>query len=159
MFSLLIEIWPCLMLAAALGVLAGWLVWGRDTNRIVAAYRSRLAKAKGSWESVEERLAQALAHGAALERERDGLHREWNQNQMVLHEKEEAWKQERRLLDETVRQLNQRLMVLESGVRTPSARPARQKGPQPVIDREPGSRGRGYRTPSRSSAALLWIST
>ncbi len=44
-------------------------------------------------------------------------------DQMVVREKEEEWKQERRLLDETVRQLNQRLMALESGVRTPSVRP------------------------------------
>ncbi|HEY7818877.1 MAG TPA: hypothetical protein VIG29_11700, partial [Vicinamibacteria bacterium] len=54
---------------------------------------------------------------------RDALQKEWTAQQVVLQEREEAWRQERRLLDETVRQLNQRLLVLETNVRAPSEQP------------------------------------
>ena len=126
MLTLLAEIWPCLIVAAILGVGAGWLLWGRDMKKVVSSYRRRLSRAKANWETVEERLSQALSRASTLERERDAIHREWSAQQHVLQEKEEAWKQERRLLDETVRQLNQRLLVLETNVRAPSAQ-ARSK--------------------------------
>ena len=121
MLSLLVDIWPCLVIAAILGVLAGWFLWGRDLKRVIATYRRRLAKVRGNWETVEERLTHALARASALEIERDSIQREWAANQLMMQEREDTWKQERRLLDETVRQLNQRLVVLESNMRTPAA--------------------------------------
>jgi hypothetical protein len=121
MLSLLADIWPCVAVAALLGVFAGWFLWGRDMKRVIATHRSRLAKVRGNWETVEERLTQALAHASALERERDSIHREWSASQLMMQEREDAWKQERRFLDETVRQLNQRLLVLESKPRTTTA--------------------------------------
>jgi hypothetical protein len=123
MWTLLADIWPCLIVAALTGVVAGWLLWGRDMKKVVSTYRRRLSKARSNWETVEEQLSQALARATALERERDALQKEWTAQQVVLQEREEAWRQERRLLDETVRQLNQRLLVLETNVRAPSAQP------------------------------------
>jgi chromosome segregation ATPase len=126
MLTLLAEIWPCLIAAAILGIAAGWLLWGRDMRKVVSSYRRRLSKARANWENVEERLTQALSRASTLERERDAFQKDWSATQLVLQEREEAWKQERRLLDETVRQLNQRLLVLETNVRAPSAQ-ARSK--------------------------------
>jgi hypothetical protein len=123
MWTLLADIWPCLIVAALMGVVAGWLLWGRDMKKVVSSYRRRLSKARSNWETVEEQLSHALARATALERERDALQKEWTAQQVVLQEREEAWRQERRLLDETVRQLNQRLLVLETNVRAPSAQP------------------------------------
>jgi hypothetical protein len=121
MLSLIADIWPCLAAAAILGVLAGWFLWGREMKRVIATYRRRLAKMRGNWETVEERLTEALAHASALERERDSIQKEWTAIQSTMQEREDAWKQERRLLDETVRHLNQRLLVLESKPRTTAA--------------------------------------
>jgi chromosome segregation ATPase len=126
LISLLIDIWPCLAIAALMGVAAGWMVWGRNTNRIVASYRGRLAKVRGNWETVEEQLAQALARSSALQQERDTLKKEWSESQVTLHEREEAWKQERRLLDETVRQLNQRLVRKSSPRRSSASSPSKR---------------------------------
>ena len=71
MTPLLAEIWMCLSLAAVLGVLAGWAVWGRRTDRIVASYSRRLGRLRSNWEAVEERLTEALHANAALQRELD----------------------------------------------------------------------------------------
>jgi predicted nuclease with TOPRIM domain len=71
MTPLLGEIWMCLSLAAVLGVLAGWVVWGRRTDRIVASYSRRLGRLRSNWEAVEERLTDALQTNASLQRELD----------------------------------------------------------------------------------------
>jgi chromosome segregation ATPase len=129
MLSLYADIWPCVAAAALLGVFAGWLVWGRETKAIVASYRRRVAKARANWEAVEERLTQALAHASALEKEQESFQREWTETQVAMREKEEAWNHERRLLEDTLRRLNQRLLVVESKPRpSPAARPKRDLG-------------------------------
>jgi chromosome segregation ATPase len=113
----LLEIWFCLSLAAVLGVLAGWLVWGRRTRRIVAAYRSRLARLQANWETVEERLTEALERAAALERERgrreEELERSETESQGISPDRERTWRDERRSLEDRLRQLNERILALE----------------------------------------------
>jgi chromosome segregation ATPase len=115
------EIWPCLILAALLGVLAGWLVWGRRTERIIAVYRGRLAKVRRNWETVEERLAGALERASQLERvcgdRKAEIERRETAFQSILQEKEEGWRNERRLLEATVRRLDERILSLEAGQR------------------------------------------
>jgi hypothetical protein len=71
MTPLLAEMWMCLSVAALLGVLAGWLVWGRRTARIVASYDRRLDRLRTNWETVEARLAEALQQNSAIQRELD----------------------------------------------------------------------------------------
>jgi hypothetical protein len=129
MLNLFVDIWPCLLIAAVLGVFAGWLIWGRETKKIVASYRRRVADARANWEAVEERLTEALARASALEKERDSFRGESAATQLTMKEKEEAFRQERRLLEDTVLQLKQRLRFLESKPRPPSAaRPKRDLG-------------------------------
>lgn len=135
------EIWPCLILAALLGVLAGWLVWGRRTERIIAAYRGRLAKVRRNWETVEEQLAGALERASQLERvcgdRKAEIERSETAFQSILQEKEEAWRNERRLLEATVRRLDERILSLEAGPRIqtrpvelqPEKRPGRTPNP------------------------------
>jgi len=107
----LVEIWICLTIAGLMGVLAGWLLWGRRTKRIVASYRGRLAKLRTNWETVEDRLAEALERASALERERDRKHAELdrirNDFEHVFHEKENAWREEIHFLEDRLRQLNE----------------------------------------------------
>jgi hypothetical protein len=113
----LTEIWVCLSLAAILGVFAGWLVWGRPTRRIVASYRVRLARVQRNWEIVEDRLAEALERAAALERERGLRHAELDRNETELQgnprEKDRSWPDQRRSLEESLRQLDARILALE----------------------------------------------
>jgi hypothetical protein len=125
MLSILLDIWPCLLIAAALGVVAGWLVWGRETKKIVARYRRRVEDARANWEAVEERLTEALARVSRLESERDSCRSESAAAQLAMRDKEEAFRQERRLLQDRVRQLEQRLRFMESKPRPSHA--ARQK--------------------------------
>jgi hypothetical protein len=120
MLNLFVDIWPCVAIAAVLGVFAGWLMWGRETKKIVASYRRRVADARANWEAVEERLTEALARASALEKERDSFRGESAATQLTMKEREEAFRQERRLLEDRVLQLKQRLRFLESKPR-PSA--------------------------------------
>lgn len=140
----LLEIWMCLSGAALLGVLAGWLVWGRRTERIVVYYRGRLAKLRRNWETVEEGLAEELKRASVLERERDELLSELKRSQIDFESnhqmKEEAWRDERRRLEDAVQQLQERLIAWESGLQgqspemllRPRRRPNRRSNPLPA---------------------------
>ena len=112
----LAEIWMCLSVAALLGVLAGWLVWGRRTERIVNSYRRRLATLRENWEAVEERLAEELQRASGRESDREREYRELGRSQIDLQdafrEKDETWREERRSLEETLRQLHERILAL-----------------------------------------------
>jgi chromosome segregation ATPase len=134
------EIWLCLILACLLGVLASWLVWGRQSERIIAVYRGRLAKLRRNWEAVEEQLAAALERASELEKARGGLQAELDRReidfQSILQEKEEAWRNKRRLLEAAVRGLDERIRSLEAGQRIqrpvdlePEKRPGRTPTP------------------------------
>jgi chromosome segregation ATPase len=120
----LAEIWFCLSLAALLGFLAGWLVWGRRTHRIVASYRGRLARLQANWETVEERLTEALERAAALERERDRRHAELErsatESEGISREKELTFRDERGSLEARLRQLDERILALEPGPGPPA---------------------------------------
>ncbi len=113
----LAEIWMCLSVAALLGVLAGWLVWGRRTERIVTSYRHRLATLRENWDIVEERLAEELQRASGLEREREREYGELERSQIdledVLREKDETWREERRSLEDTLRQLHEQILALQ----------------------------------------------
>ena len=118
MTFLLAEIWACLSVAALTGVLAGWLVCARRNKRIVATYRGRLARLRANWETVEERLAEALTRASTLERERDLKQAEFvtyqDDVQCILREKETAWRDEIRFLEERLRQLNELMVAAET---------------------------------------------
>jgi uncharacterized membrane-anchored protein YhcB (DUF1043 family) len=125
--NLLAEIWLCLVAAAFLGVVAGWLVWGRSTERIKEAYRRRLVSLRENWEDVEEQLVEALSRASELEtalsdRQRDSVQRE-AALQSILMESEDAWKNERQLLEATVSVLDERVRTLEADHRLQGARP------------------------------------
>jgi len=111
------EIWLCLSFAAAAGVLAGWLVWGRRTRRIVASYRSRLARLQANWETVEERLTEALERAAALEGERDRLWAELERSEIeskaISREKAGTSRDDRSSMEDRLRELNERILALE----------------------------------------------
>jgi len=113
----LAEIWMCLSVAALLGVLAGWLVWGRRTQRIVTSYRRRLATLRENWEIVEERLAEELERASGLERDGGRVYGELERSQIdlqdVFRERDETWREERRSLEDTLRQLHERILALQ----------------------------------------------
>jgi hypothetical protein len=113
----LAEIWFCLSVAALLGVLAGWLLWGRRTRRIVASYRRRLDDLRENWEIVEERLAEELERASRLEmelkREYRALERSRIDVQDVIREKDETWREERLSLEDTLLQLHERILALQ----------------------------------------------
>ena len=117
MTLLLAEIWICLSVAALTGVLAGWLVSAHRNKRIVATYRGRLARLRTNWETVEERLAEVLERASALERERDLKQAEfvrWQEDlPSVFREKEKAWRDEIRFLEDRLRQLDELIAAAE----------------------------------------------
>jgi chromosome segregation ATPase len=136
----LLDIWLCLCVAALLGVFAGWIVWGRHVDRVIASYRGRLAKLRRNWETVEDALARELSRTSALETERDELRSKIKQSQTVydsiLEVKEEAWKEERCALEDAMQKLQDRIATLE-GSQTPEMllmrrrRPNRRSNPIP----------------------------
>lgn len=118
MTELVAEIWLCLIASALLGVVAGWLIWGRSTERIITEYRWRLARIRGNWETVEEQLVESLSRAAELERalcdrQRENDLRETTQKS-ILRESEDAWRKERRLLEATVSGLDEHIRSLEA---------------------------------------------
>jgi chromosome segregation ATPase len=121
MTYLVTEIWLCLVLAALMGVLAGWVVWGRRTERRLSVCRGRLARLRRNWETVEDRLAEALEHASELENARRNLEVKLEECEIALHsvlqEREDVFRNERRLLELTVRELKERLFALEAGQR------------------------------------------
>ncbi len=68
------EIWLGWILAGILGAVAGWLLL--RTNRLVLSHRRRVARLRENWDTVEERLAEALKRVSELEAERALLERE-----------------------------------------------------------------------------------
>jgi chromosome segregation ATPase len=116
MSGLLAEIWVCVSLAALLGVVAGWLVWGRHSQVVLASYRGRLARLRENWETVEEHLTEALDRVSALERELDQTKAELDRSEDTLEHmrgKEEVWRDERRSLEDRLRKLDERILDLE----------------------------------------------
>ena len=136
----LLEIWMCLSVAALLGVFAGWIVWGRQIDRVIASYRGRLAKLRRNWETVEEALAHELTRRSALETERDQLLSKLKQSRTVydsiLEVKEQAWREERRALEDDLQKYLDRIATLEAS-QTPEMllmrrrRPNRRSNPLP----------------------------
>ena len=116
--SSLLEIWMCLSVAALLGVFAGWIVWGRHVDRVVASYRGRLVKLRKNWETVEEALAHELSRRTALETERDELLSKLKQSRTVydsiLEVKEQAWREERHTLEGDLQRHLDRIAALEA---------------------------------------------
>jgi hypothetical protein len=121
MSYLLAEIWLCLIVATLLGVAAGWLLWGRQIERLQRGYRRRLGRLRGNWETVEEQLARALARVSELE----GLLRDRPAGPVsegaidppvasVPIAKDDVWGDEARLLETTVRGLEERIRSLEA---------------------------------------------
>ena len=115
MTFLFAEIWACLSVAALMGVLAGWLVSAHRNKRILATYRGRFARLRSNWETVEERLAEALDRASALERERDLKQAEFvryhDDLQRILCGEEKAWRDEIRSLEDKLRQFNERTVA------------------------------------------------
>jgi hypothetical protein len=111
---LLAEIWLCLFVSALLGVAAGWLLWGRSNQRLRLYYRGRLAKLRRNWETVEDQLATALARVSELE---GLLHERASEASLHLSEPEpsdDVWEDEARVLETTVRGLEERIRSLET---------------------------------------------
>ena len=112
---LLAEIWLCLFVSALLGVAAGWLLWGRSNQRLRLYYRGRLKRLRRNWETVEDQLASALARVSELE----GLAQERGASEASLHlsepePSEDVWEEEARVLETTVRGLEERIRSLET---------------------------------------------
>ena len=145
MSYLLAEIWLCLILATVLGVAAGWVLWGRPNQRLKLVYRRRLAKLRGNWETVEDQLARSLARVSELEGVlRDGPAREAPPDPPVFEPVaiHNVWEEEARVLETTVRGLEERIRSLEaSQTLSPDSiepPPAGHLVPDPGI--EPGRR-------------------
>ena len=73
MTYLLVEIWMCLFVAALVGLLAGWLLWGRQVRAIALQFRDQLiqgrdalARATAAQHSAEARLAASGEHSQAM---------------------------------------------------------------------------------------------
>ena len=122
MSYLVAEIWLCLIVATVLGVATGWLLWGRPNQRLKLVYRRRLAKLRGNWETVEEQLARSLARVSELEGVlRDRTAREARPDPPVSEPvaMKDVWEEEARLLETTVRGLEERIRSLEASQTLP----------------------------------------
>ncbi len=121
MNELVAEIWLCLVVSAILGLVAGWLIWGRSTESIITDYRWRLATVRKNWETVEDQLVESLSRIAELERALGDRQREHGLRETglrsLLQESEEAWKKERRSMEATVSGLDEHLRSLEAAAR------------------------------------------
>jgi septal ring factor EnvC (AmiA/AmiB activator) len=86
-----VEEWIGWILALLLGALAAWLAFRYRRN--VTSYRRRMAQHRDNWETVEERLADALKRVSHLEAGLDAKERELDRIQAgvdeLLREKEE----------------------------------------------------------------------
>jgi chromosome segregation ATPase len=120
----LVDVWMCLSVAALLGVFAGWLVWGRHSEKVVASYRARLGKMRRNWETIEHGLAEELKRVSALERKREELvselQRSRSEFESTLHSNEEAWRNERRSLEDALKGLRERVIALEGAPQAPA---------------------------------------
>lgn len=78
------EAWIGWAVAGLLGVLTGWLIL--RTRRIIVTYRGRVARVRENWETVEERLADALKRVSRLEAELVEKKRELARLEAVIEE-------------------------------------------------------------------------